>query len=402
MNAAHKSQHNSKHKIGLLLSGGGARGAYQVGVLKAIATFYPRNHSIPFPVLCGTSAGAINSTALGCYASSFHLGVKKLDWIWRNMRTHHIYRSDLGRVSHHMFNNVTKWMRSDLYRNRPTSLLDNSPLRKLINQMVPFERLERNIANGYLHALAVTASSYETGNSVSFYQGHSSIEDWKRSKRESLRGVLHADHLMASSALPLVFPAIEVRQSFYGDGSIHQLSPLSPAIHLGAEKILCIGLDSPHDKPAHGMMRHPSASSIAGHLLDSVFSDTLDSDIERAQRVNATLELIPKEKLQQHDLRRIDTFLINPSIDINKIAHRHFDEVPWAIRRLMATIGVTRQSESSLISYLLFEKEYCKELIEAGFNDGMAQAKELKAFLDISDVKVRPKHAQYDELANQH
>lgn len=401
MSPQHKSRHRSDKKIGLLLSGGGARGAYQVGVLKAIASFYPRNHSIPFPILCGTSAGAINSTALGCYASSFHLGVKKLDWIWRNMRTNKIYRSDFSHVSHHMFNNVTKWMRSDIYRNRPTSLLDNSPLRDLIDAMVPFDRLERNIAHGYLHALAITASSYQTGNSVSFFQGHPSIDNWKRSKRESLRGVLHTDHLMASAALPLVFPAIEVRQSFYGDGSIHQLSPLSPAIHLGAEKILCIGLDSPHDQPAHPVRKHPSASSIAGHMLDSIFADTLDSDIERAQRINTTLDLIPNDVQHNHDLRKIDTMLINPSIDINRLAHRHFDDVPWAIRRLMATIGVTRDSESSLISYLLFEQNYCKELIDAGFHDGMAKKQALKEFLDIGNTTVRAKHAKYDQLANQ-
>lgn len=391
-----ESQQPSAKKIGLLLSGGGARGAYQVGVLKAIATFYPRNHSIPFPVLCGTSAGAMNSTALGCYASSFHLGVKKLDWIWRNMRTNHIYRSDLGHVSHHMFNNMTKWMRSDLYRNRATSLLDNSPLRQLINKVVPFERLERNIAHGHLHALSVTASSYQTGNSVSFYQGHPSIIDWKRSKRESLRGVLHTDHLMASAALPLVFPAIEVRQSYYGDGSIHQLSPLSPAIHLGADKILCIGLDSPHDQPNHPVMKHPSASSIAGHLLDSVFSDTLDSDIERTQRVNDTLDLIPEDVQQHHHLRKIDTLLINPSIDINRLAHQHFGDVPWAIKRLMASIGVTKDSESSLISYLLFEKAYCQELIDAGFKDGMSQQGQLKEFLEIPVTSIRQKHINYD------
>ncbi len=389
------------HKIGLLLSGGGARGAYQVGVLKAIATFYPRNHAIPFPILCGTSAGAINSTALGCYAASFHLGVKKLDWIWRNMRTHHIYHSDLGHVSNHMFGNMTKWMRSSLEANKPTSLLDNSPLRHLINKYVPFERLERNINNGSLHALAVTASSYQTGNSVSFYQGNSAIKDWKRSKRESLRGVLHTEHLMASAALPLVFPAIEVRQSFYGDGSIHQLSPLSPAIHLGADKVLCIGLDSPHDQPEYVMMKHPSASSIAGHLLDSVFSDTLDSDIERIQRVNETLSLIDPTLKESHNLRKIDTLVINPSIDINKIAQRHFQEVPWPIRRLMASIGVTKDSDSSLMSYLLFEKGYCGELIDAGYADGMAQQEKIKEFLNIQPTTIRQKHINYDRLYTQ-
>jgi len=391
-----KKNTTSNKKIALLLSGGGARGAYQVGVLKAIATFYPRNHTIPFPILCGTSAGAINSTALGCYAASFHLGVKKLDWIWRNMRTNHIYHSGIGHVSHHMFNNMTKWMRSELYANKPTSLLDNAPLRQLINKFIPFERLERNITNGSLHALAVTASSYQTGNSVSFYQGHESITDWHRSKRESLRGGLNSEHLMASAALPLVFPAIEVRQSFYGDGSIHQLSPLSPAIHLGADKILCIGLDSPHDQKDHTIIKHPSASSIAGHLLDSVFSDTLDSDIERTQRVNETIDLISPENQKSHNLRKIDTLVINPSIDINAIAQRNFSEVPWPIRRLMASIGVTKDSDSSLLSYLLFEKSYCSELIEAGYSDGITQQEKLKEFLEIKTMDLRQKHINYD------
>lgn len=375
-----------QQRIALLLSGGGARGAYQIGVLKAIATFYPRNHGIPFSILCGTSAGALNSTALGCYASSFHLGVKKLDWIWRNMKTQQIYRSNFSHVVRFMFNNMTKWMRSDLYRNRPTSLLDNSPLRELLKQVLPFERLERNISNGYLHALSVTASSYQTGNSVSFYQGHPMILDWKRSKRESARGTLHIDHLMASSALPLVFPAIEVRQSFYGDGSIHQLSPLSTPIHLGADKILCIGLDSPHDQPAHQQIRHPSASSIAGHLLDSVFSDTLDSDIERAHRINETIDRLDKESREKLSLRKIETLLINPTIDINQLAHRHFDDIPWPIRWLLSTIGITKNSESSIVSYLLFEKQYCKELIDAGFNDGIAQKEQLIAFLGIDKI----------------
>jgi len=375
-------------KTALLLSGGGARGAYQIGVLKAIATFYPRNHGIPFPILCGTSAGALNSTALGCYASSFHLGVKKLDWIWRNMHTDQIYRSNFSHVTRFMFNNVTKWMRSDLYRNRPTSLLDNGPLRDLLKKVVPFERLERNINNGYLHALSVTASSYQTGNSVSFYQGHHSIEDWQRSKRESARGTLNFEHLMASSALPFVFPAIEVQQTFYGDGSIHQLSPLSTPIHLGADKILCIGLDSPHDQSGHQQIRHPTASSIAGHLLDSVFSDTLNSDIERAQRINTTIDSIDVQTRDKLKLRKIETLLINPSIDINRLADDHFNDIPWAIRLLLASIGIGKKSESSITSYLLFEKNYCQALISAGYDDGMAQKEKLIEFLEIDKLPV--------------
>jgi len=382
-----KSDQNPQNaKTALLLSGGGARGAYQIGVLKAIATFYPRNHGLPFPILCGTSAGALNSTALGCYASSFHLGVKKLDWIWRNMRTDQIYRSNFSYVVRFMINNLTKWMRSDLYRNRPTSLLDNGPLRDLLKKVVPFERLERNINNGYLHALSVTASSYKNGASVSFFQGHPEIADWHRAKRESLRGTLNFEHLMASSALPFVFPAIEVQQSFYGDGSIHQLSPLSTPIHLGADKILCIGLDSPHDIKPHQQIRHPTASSIAGHLLDSVFSDTLGSDIERAQRVNNTIETLNEKDRATLNLRKIETLLINPSIDINRLADDHFNDIPWAIRMLLATIGITKKSESSITSYLLFEKDYCQALITAGYNDGMAKKEQLIEFLDIDQI----------------
>lgn len=379
-----------KPKIALLLTGGGARGAYQVGVLKAIASFYPRNHGIPFPILCGTSAGAMNTIALGCYAPCFHLGVKKLDWIWRNMKTDNIYRADFAHVSRYMFNNLTKWLRSDLNSDRPTSLLDNQPLRELLTRVIPFARLERNISQGYLHALSVTASSYQTGNSVSFFQGHHSIKDWCRSKRESLRGTLHYEHLMASAAIPLLFPAIEVRQAYYGDGSIHQLSPLSTPIHLGAEKILCIGLDSVHDKPSHPRLRHPTASTISGHLLDTIFSDTLTSDIERLMRINQTLAHIPADVRATLKLKQIDSLQINPCIDIDHLAHKHFEEMPLAIRLLLQSIGVNKSSESSLVSYLLFEKRYCQELIEAGFNNGIAQKEALLDFLEVTEVKHRP------------
>ena len=373
----------NQKKIALLLTGGGARGAYQVGVLKAIASFYPRNQGIPFPILCGTSAGAMNTTALGCYASCFHLGVKKLDWIWRNMHTNQIYRSDMLHVSRYMFNNLTKWMRSDLNSNRPTSLLDNQPLRQLLNKMIPYPRLERNIAAGYLHALSVTASSYQNGDSISFFQGHPDIEDWNRSKRSSLRGLLHCEHLMASAAIPLLFPAIEVRQDYYGDGSIHQLAPLSTPIHLGAEKVLCIGLESLHDKQSHPQLRHPNASTIAGHLLDSIFSDTLTSDIERTTRINDTLDLIPADSRATLQLKKIETLLINPTIDIDHLAIKHYHKMPAAIRLLLKSIGISKNTDSSLVSYLLFEKEFCTDLIDAGYQDGLAKKSQLLDFLEL-------------------
>lgn len=372
-----------QQKISLLLSGGGARGAYQVGVLKAIAQLYPRNHGIPFPILCGTSAGAINTTALGCYASCFHLGVKKLEWVWRNMSTDKIYRCDFRGVSSHLLKRLTRNMLSQLARNQPVSLFDNQPLRELLNSILPFHRLETNVSRGYLHAVAVTASCYNSGDSVTFYQGHPDISSWQRAKRLSQQSVIHSEHLLASSALPLIFPAIEICQEFYGDGSIHQLAPLSPPIHLGANKILIIGLDSPHDRAYTSIPHHPEAATITGHLLDTIFSDTLYADLERLSRINTTLEKLPSSAQDSLGLTPIDTLLIKPSIDLNQLAAEHFHQMPPMIKLLLQLIGINAGSDTSLISYLLFEKEFCIELIDAGYQDAMAHEAELRAFFNL-------------------
>ena len=339
---------------------------------------------IPFPILCGTSAGAINTTALGCYASCFHLGVKKLEWVWRNMSTDKIYRSDFGGVSKHLLKRLSRHLRSQLARNQPVSLFDNQPLRELLNGILPFHRLESNVNKGYLHAVAVTASCYNNGDSVTFFQGHPDIANWQRSKRHSLAGVIHSEHLLASSALPLIFPAIEIRQAFYGDGSIHQLAPLSPPIHLGADKILIIGLDSPHDRGYTAIPHHPEAATITGHLLDTIFSDTLNADLERLTRINATLEMLEPEARDKLALHPIETLMINPSIDINRLATEHFHHMPPMIKLLLQLVGINAEADTSLSSYLLFEKSFCNELINAGFEDAMAREDELKAFFNLA------------------
>ncbi len=373
-------------KQALILTGGGARAAYQVGVLSAVARFLPRNHGIPFPILSGTSAGAINATSLACYASCFHLGVKKLEWVWKNLKTENIYHGKASKAFGYTFQAMLANYQADYATKTPHSLLNNAPLRELFNQIIDFQRIDRNILNGYLSAVAVTASSYTTGDSISFYQSEQSISPWFRAKRRGEPCLINTEHLMASAAIPLVFPSVKIRNEHFGDGSIHQLSPLSPAIHMGAEKLFIVGVEQPVE-PIYKLENNPhppSSSVIAGHMLDSVFSDTLHSDLERMNRINQTLTLIPEEKRHlQEGLKPIDSLVINPSHDFNAIAIKYFDELPLSIRILLRSVGISNDAESSLISYLLFEKNFCKELIKLGYEDALNEETAIRQFLSL-------------------
>ncbi|MFT5760705.1 MAG: NTE family protein [Alteromonadaceae bacterium] len=373
-------------KSALVLTGGGARAAYQVGVLSAIAKFIPRNHGIPFPILCGTSAGAINTTALGCYASCFNLGVKKLEWIWKNLDTAKIYHNDTRGVFGHIGKGMLASFQADYANKLPRSLLNNSPLRNLLNSVMNFKRIDNNILRGYLSSVSVTASSYSTGNSISFFQAEDNTLPWERAKRCGQPTQLNTEHLMASSAIPLVFPSIKIKNQHYGDGSVHQLSPLSPAIHLGAERIFVIGVEQPKTTlhSSDNTLHPPTAATVAGHLLDSIFADTMNSDLERMVRINETLKLIPKsEKDKREGLKHIDSFIINPSHDLNAIALNYYYDLPLPVRLLLRSTGISNDSESSIISYLLFEKNFCAELIKLGFEDAMEQENQIKDFLNL-------------------
>ena len=373
-------------KNALVLTGGGARAAYQVGVLSAIAKFIPRNHGIPFPILCGTSAGAVNTTALGCYASCFNLGVKKLAWIWKNLDTAKIYHNDTKGVFGHIGQGMLASFQADYANKLPRSLLNNAPLRDLLNSVMNFKRIDNNILRGYLSAVSVTASSYNTGNSISFYQAEENIESWDRAKRCGQPTQLNSEHLMASASIPLVFPSIKIKDQHFGDGSVHQLSPLSPAIHLGAERIFVIGVDQPRKEVHVGENsgHPPTAATIAGHLLDSIFADTMNSDLERMERINETLKLIPQTKKDNMEgLKHIDSFIINPSHDFNAIALNYYYDLPLPVRLLLRSAGINNDSESSIISYLLFEKNFCSELIKLGFEDALEQESQIKGFLGL-------------------
>ncbi|PSJ45946.1 patatin-like phospholipase family protein [Zobellella taiwanensis] len=376
-------EQEASNACALVLTGGGARAAYQVGVLKAIAECYPRGQAIPFPILCGTSAGAINATGLACYASCFHLGVRKLEYVWRHLRTEQVLRLQAGRVLGHSLRRMLLGLAGKPSQTR-LSLFDNSPLERLLEKLIDFQRIDNNLLYGALEVLAITASNYGTGDSTTFFQGRPYHQPWARAGRSGRASIIATPHLLASSALPFVFKPCKLQNHYFGDGSIHQLNPLSPAIHLGANRILIVSLAS--DDTEQGMLSgDPSSSDIAGHLLDTIFTDALTSDIERLQRINSTLRLVPERKRDQLTLRPIDNLVLKPSRNLDDLTRHHFHRLPFNIRGLLRLFGVNAGDATGLASFLLFEQEYCRELIELGYQDTRQRLDEVCAFLGLEE-----------------
>lgn len=373
--------------VGLVMGGGGARAAYQVGVLKAIAEMLPEGCPNPFPVLCGTSAGAINATALAIYARRFHTGVRRLNYVWRNFAVDQVYRADGRGLAATGVRWLGALMLGGLGRRNPRALLDRAPLRALLEARLPCRDIQASIDAGALRALSITCSGYNSGQSVSFYQGVDSLAGWKRARRVGAAATITLDHLMASSAIPFIFAAEPINREYFGDGSMRQVAPISPALHLGAERVLVIGVR--HEAPAASVRSsapdYPSLAQIAGHVLNSIFLDSLEADIERLQRINKTISLIPSHYLQEHGmtLRQVEVLVISPSEDLEKIAARYVECLPRAVRWLLRGLGAYNKSGSNLVSYLLFEKPYCRALIALGYADAMVRRREILDFLGM-------------------
>jgi NTE family protein len=376
-----------KEKIGLILTGGGARAAYQVGVLKAVAEFLPYRAQVPFKVICGTSAGALNAVTLVVNARHFRKGVRYLLNIWNNAHVTDIYRADvLGVLS-----NTLRWVFGLLlsvlgsnWLNR-VSLLDNGPLRTFLERTLPCELIQRHIDDGLVHAVSITASGYSSGHSVTFYQGVPEIQPWKRTRRVGVPTQLDIQHLMASSAIPFMFPAVHVNREFFGDGSMRQIAPISSALHLGAERVMVVGVghsSTDEDESRPKMEHYPALAEIAGHALDSIFIDGLEVDLERLQRINRTLQAVPEEAYHKLDLRYVEALVISPSQPLEKIAERYIGNLPWTIRLLLRLAGVMRGSGANLVSYLLFDKHYCRALIDLGYQDALKRREEIITFLE--------------------
>jgi NTE family protein len=382
---------------GLILTGGGARAAYQVGVLDAVATI--RRHSDapadnPFPVIAGTSAGAINSTALACRADQFDTAVGGLVHIWRNFHAEQVYRADsigvLRTGARWLTMMSVGWMIARWRRLRPRSLLDNSPLEELLSRLIDTQQLKRVMKQGHVQALAVTASSYSSGMHVTFYDAVKDIVPWSRSQRIAVRCDIGIPHLLASSAIPFVFPAqplvLHGHIEHFGDGSMRQSAPISPAVHLGAQRILVVGAGRMHEPAGERAVsgEYPNLAQIAGHALSNIFLDALAVDVERLQRINSTLSLLPPEARARTSLRPIDVLVIAPSKRLDDIAAKHLGSLPTPIRALLRGVGVSGRGDdargAALASYLLFESGYTRELLALGRSDTFARRDEVMAF----------------------
>jgi NTE family protein len=376
-------------KTGLILSGGGARAAYQIGVLKAISELLPRGAANPFPVICGTSAGSINSAALVIYGARFSDAVARLLKIWRNFHVHHVFRSDFPGIMKSGAHWLAAFLLGGLGKRNPAYLLDRTPLRHLLKQYMPCERIAQSLETGVVESLAITASSYGSGKSVIFYQTAQEVTPWFRARRYGKEEAITEEHLMASSAIPFIFSAIRVGNEYFGDGSMRQTAPISPVLHMGADKVLVIGVTNSDLETGvtTGEPEHPSLAQIAGHILNSIFLDSMEADLERLQRINNTISSIPSHKLEEHGnrLRQVEVLVVEPTQDLQLISSKYIKSLPWTIRFLLRGVGAFNKNGSSLISYLMFEKPYCRELISLGYADAMQRKSEIEKFLELED-----------------
>lgn len=364
----------------IILPGGGARCAYQVGVLKAISEL-SKGGVNPFPIICGTSAGAINAAVLASHAHEFAVGVNRLEQFWRSMSCERVYKTDALTVFKSGMRFALTLLSGGLIKTDPRAFLDNSPLRHFLQSTLQLGGIQTALDEQALRAVAITASGYTSASAISYFQAQKGVDAWQRPRRKGQATTLQVSHLLASAALPIIFPAERIGNEYFGDGGMRMVAPLSPAIHLGATRILVIGTrDEKPDLPPESPTTYPSAGEIGGYLMDTIFMDRLNADLARMQRINETLELVPAEKLQQSGLKRIDSLVIKPSRDLRHVTRAHVHEIPRSVQILLRTLGGWGR-DWRMASYLLFESAYCSELIELGYTDGMNVESEIVDFL---------------------
>jgi NTE family protein len=374
-------------KTGLVLPGGGARAAYQVGVLRAIADLLPARACNPFPIITGTSAGAVNAMAIAIHADRFRVAIGNLERVWRNFHVQQVFRSDSPSMMRAGLHWLLAMMSAGWLLPPPKSLFDNSPLRELLSRHFDFEGIRHAIAGGHLDAIAIAAAGYRSARSVSFYESKPGCEPWSRMRRAGEPATLTLDHVMASVAVPFLFPPVLMDGEYYGDGSMRQATPFSAAIHLGADRLLVIGTRNEIQQPV-AVPYSPTFGQIFGFMLDALFTDGLYSDLERLTQINQIVSRVGNVNAEGAQLRRIDLLVILPSRDLSEIARHHVETLPRTLRVLLRTMGALNASGGQLMSYLLFQDTYTRELIALGYQDAMKRSDDLLAFLGGLSVET--------------
>jgi NTE family protein len=367
--------------LALVLSGGGARASYQVGVLAAVTERVPE---LEVPILTGVSAGAINATSLASSPSSFSAAVGTLRREWKGLTADNVYR--VRPVS--VVRSSIRWLLQFLLGKRSgpgvvRGLMDMSPLRRVLSQTMVMDGIARNIAAGRLDAVALSATSYTTGRTVTFVQGSDNVPTWQRAQRAAVRTELRLDHVLASAAIPIVFAAVKLEDGFYGDGSVRQTAPLAPAIHLGARKLIAVSMRMPREPaaPSVPIGDYPAAAEVVSLLFNAVFLDSIDADAERMDRINQLVAALPPSQASPAGLRKVDLLLLRPSRDLGLLAHGYETKLPSLVRLAVQGMGGRRARGSDMISYLMFEPSYTETLMDLGYSDASAQWPRIEEFL---------------------
>lgn len=366
----------------IVLTGGGARAAYQVGVLRGISDMYP-DWETPFRVIVGTSAGAINAVALAGGSPIFRHNVSHLEGLWSEITVDRIYKSQPLDIFRNM-TGVARRVLAGQGHGAPVALLNNSPLRTMLEQEVDFGAITTAIDEGRLSAVGVNACGYSTGQNVCFFQGQDSLASWTVGQRAGARTRLELSHVLASSAIPTVFPPVQINREYFGDGVTRQMAHISPALRLGAERVLVVGVSAnamcPTERP--GPPGSPTFAQVIAQVFNGMFLDTLDYDIDRLRLINQLLELIPADKQEQSgmNLRPVDLLEISPSHQINDIAEKYMDGMPLVLRNLVGATDRHHGTAASLASYLLFDSRFCQELIKLGYQDAQSHARQIERF----------------------
>jgi NTE family protein len=381
-----------ENALGLAMTGGGARGAYQAGVLKRIGEIRRvRERGNPFSIIGGASAGAVNGTAIAVGSDDFPVAAQVLAQLWSDLDPSNVFRCDLlsqTRTSLTWILDLS--FGAVLGGGNARSLLDATPLRDFLGQYLDCGRIQDNIKAGHLYALAISATNYNSGKSYLFIQGAKGHPMWNRSRRVTLATKITVDHVCASAAIPVVFPPVKLKTArgtaFFGDGCLRLQQPLSPIIRLGADRVLAIGVrcenlehqeDSSNDKP-------PSLAEVAGLLCNVMFLDHLATDIEHLERLNELLEGGQLRKSSGNGsatMRPLRTLLIAPSVDLSHVAAQHRTAMPYLISYFVNSLGRDADSCSDLMSYLLFTSEYTQALIDIGYRDADDRIDEIEDFL---------------------